>query len=62
MNLYIHEWPDSTATLMFDNGASMFTFDNLARAIEACNEWYRNYGHVIIQRSTTQDLSCSNLC
>jgi len=62
MNLYIHEWPDSTATLMFDNGASMFTFENLARAIEACNEWYRHYGHIIIQRNSTQDLSCSTLC
>jgi len=40
----------------------MFTFDNLAKAIDACNEWYRNYGNIVIQRNSTQDLSCSTLC
>jgi hypothetical protein len=62
MNLYIHEWPDSSATLMLDNGESMYTFTSVARAIEACDEWYRNYGQIVVQRNTTQDLSCSTLC
>lgn len=61
MNLYIHEWPDNSATLMLENGRSMFKFDDLALAIEACNEWYRHNGHIIIQRNNTQDLSCSTL-
>jgi len=62
MNLYIHEWPDSTATLMLDNGATMFTFSSLTEAVEASDEWYRNYGNIVIQRNNTQDLSCSTLC
>jgi len=61
MNLYIHEWPDNTATLTVDNGASIFTFTSLTSAIEASDNCYHEYDRVVIQQST-QDLSCSTLC
>ena len=55
INFYIHEWENGQATLMTENGVSVFTFSDIAIAERTCREWYQynladsNSGHYIEQ-------------
>lgn len=52
MNLYIHEWPDNSATVMLDNGNCPLTFKNISQALEICGQYSDNYDQVLIQQQT----------
>ena len=41
MNVYIQRWPDDSATLMFDDGTSVATYNTVNEALEVCEEWMR---------------------
>lgn len=61
MNIYIHEWEDSTATLVINDGESMVRYCTMDDAVEACNRWYPQHCQIIVNNNTTQDLTCSTI-
>ncbi len=62
MNLYIHEWPDNSATVMFDNDVNRMDFNNINQAIEACSKYINDFSHILIQQHTTRNPASPGPC
>ena len=59
MNFYIQVWPNKTATLMLENGTSVWTYPNVESAEADFNEWHQNQRKDEISNDTMQDSLCS---
>ncbi len=60
MNFYIQEWPNKTATLMLENGTSVWTYPNVESAEAAYNEWHRcQRKEELVADTIQQDSICS---
>lgn len=40
MSFYIQEWADRSATLITREGHRLFSFRDVASALQACGQWY----------------------
>jgi len=61
MEFYIRELHDGKATLMTHDGLYLFTFQSLASARQACEDWYRVHGNEAgeVDGMSCDDVSCS---
>jgi len=59
MNFYIQVWPNKTATLMLENGTSVWTYPNVETAEADYKEWHQRQQKEPIESETMQDAICS---
>ncbi len=58
MTFYIQVWPNKTATLMLENGTSVWTYPNIESAQADFNEWHQGQQKESLTNETTQDALC----
>jgi len=59
MNFYIQVWPNKTATLMLENGTSVWTYPNVETAEADYKEWHQEQQREPLSTDINQDSLCS---
>ena len=62
MRLYLKEWPNKSASIMFDNGVTLFTCHDIESARSLLRDWYEYQIENESPDNDFQDLTCSTLC
>jgi len=62
MNLYVQEWPDTTASVMINNGELCIRFNNIDLAVDACEKLMDSYGYRFLNPNRNNELSSSTMC